>query len=94
IDGAVAGGSQALGRRAGALAVGSRADIVALDDGHPALAHKAGDGWLDGWIFAGDNRVVRHVWAGGRRVVTDGRHQARDQTRDRFRAVLRRLLTD
>ncbi len=93
-DGAAVGGSQALGRRAGALAVGRLADIVALDAEHPALAVKAGDGWLDGWIFAGDNRVVRQVWAGGRRLVTDGSHLARERIRERFCAALARLTAD
>ncbi|MGE0725789.1 MAG: formimidoylglutamate deiminase [Alphaproteobacteria bacterium] len=83
-DACAAGGAQALGRAVGALAPGRRADIVALDPDHPAFAAARGDGWLDGWLFAGDGRCIRDVWIGGRRVVADGRHVARDAVRGRF----------
>lgn len=92
VDVVCRGGAQALGRRVGALAAGYRADIVVLDADHPALIGKRDDGWLDGWIFAGDNRVVREVWVHGRRVVEDGRHPARDAVRSRYASALARLL--
>ena len=92
VDAVCRGGAQALGRRVGALAAGYRADIVVLDADHPALIGKGEDGWLDGWIFAGDNGVVREVWVHGRRVVEDGRHPARDAIRSRYAAALARLL--
>jgi len=92
VDVVCRGGAQALGRKLGALAAGNRADIVVLDADHPALIGKRDDGWLDGWIFAGDNRVVREVWVHGRRVVEDGRHPAREAIRQRYAAALARLL--
>jgi formiminoglutamate deiminase len=92
VDVVCRGGARALGRRIGALEAGYRADIVVLDADHPALIGKHDDGWLDGWIFAGDNRVVRDVWVHGRRVVEDGRHPARDALRSRYAAALARLL--
>ena len=90
-DRSLAGGAQALGRRIGALAPGYRADIVLLDAGHPALAGRRSDHWLDGWVFAGDGRAVRSVWVGGRRWVADARHVAREPVRQRFAAVIARL---
>jgi formiminoglutamate deiminase len=92
VDVVCRGGARALGRRIGALEAGYRADIVVLDADHPALIGKRDDGWLDGWIFAGDNRVVREVWVHGRRIVEDGRHPARDAFRSRYAAALARLL--
>ncbi len=92
VDVVCRGGARALGRRIGALEAGYRADIVVLDADHPALIGKRDDGWLDGWIFAGDNRVVREVWVHGRRVVEDGRHRLRDPVRSRFAAALARLM--
>lgn len=92
IDVVCGGGARALGRRIGALDIGYRADIVVLDADHPALIGKSDDGWLDGWIFAGDNRVVREVWVHGRRVVEDSRHPARAAIRSRYAAALARLM--
>ncbi|MCC7274426.1 MAG: formimidoylglutamate deiminase [Alphaproteobacteria bacterium] len=90
-DRALAGGVQAHGRAIGALAPGMRADIVLLDPDHPALVGRSGDQWLDGWVFGGDGRAVRDVWIGGRQVVADGRHLARDAARARFARTVERL---
>jgi len=86
------GGAQALGRDPAGLAPGAPADIVLLDPEHPSLVGRAGDAWLDGWIFAADRGVVRDVWAGGRRVVADGRHVARAALRARYAATLTAIL--
>lgn len=91
-DAAAAGGAAAAGRRLGAIAAGHRADLVVLDPEHPALVARSGDAWLDGWVFSGDNAVVREVWAGGRLVVEAGRHVRREALRQRYRAAIRRLL--
>ncbi|HVI98153.1 MAG TPA: formimidoylglutamate deiminase [Sphingomonas sp.] len=88
--GALAGGAQALGIETG-IAVGAPADLIALDPDDPALVGRSGDALLDGWIFAG-REPVRHVWRGGRQVVADGRHVARDAVAARYRATLARLL--
>jgi len=93
-DAARAGGAQALGRAASGLAVGAPADIVALDPEHPALLAQDGDGWLDGWLFAGDRGVVRDVWAGGRRVVAAGRHIRREALKRRYAAARRAVLSE
>jgi len=88
----LAGGTQAVGRKVGKLEVGYRADIVTLDTDHPALICRAGDAWLDGWIFATDNQVVSNVWVGGRHMVQAGRHIGRDQARAGFRKTIGRIL--
>ena len=77
-DGAVAGGAQAAGRQAGAIAVGRWADLVALDLSHPDLDGVGGDVILDTFVFARDDRMVRDLWSAGRHLVSGGRHFARE----------------
>ena len=91
-DAARRGGAQALGLASGAIAPGCTADIVILDDAHPALAGRSGDAVLDSWIFAAGDGIVRDVYAGGRRVVSAGRHIRRDALLARFTATMHRLL--
>jgi formiminoglutamate deiminase len=66
---AQAGGARALGVARSGLEVGASADIVSLNTDHPALAGKAGDALLDGWIFAARGGAVASVWRRGVRVV-------------------------
>lgn len=93
-EAALAGGAQAAGRNAGRIAPGALADLMTLDDAHIDLAGRIGDTALDSWIFAGDDRMVRDVWAAGRHMVREGRHIARDAITRRYRdamAMLRAL---
>lgn len=90
-ESAAAGGAQALGRESGAIRVGAWADLVALDAGALAVAGLDGDAVLDGWIFAGDDRIVADVWSAGRHVVRDGRHIGRDRAEARYRETISRL---
>ena len=89
--GALRGGAQALGLAAGALKVGQRADIVVLDDAHPDLTGRAGDAWLDSYVFVTGRRAVKTVIAAGELVVADGRHRQHDAIARRYREVLGRL---
>jgi formimidoylglutamate deiminase len=91
LDGALAGGAQALAQPVEGLKVGARADIVTLDTTHPSLAGRRGDAVLDGWIFAAGASAVACVWAGGNKVVEGGRHRLRESARDAFNAAVRRL---
>lgn len=88
LDSVCAGGAQAAGRRAGAIAVGQWADLMALDTGSVVLEGQAGDGLLDAWIFAGNEGLVADVWSAGRHLVSGGRHYARDAVEARYRRVM------
>lgn len=91
-DASLAGGAQALGRKAGSLAAGKWADMVALDADNPAILGLKGDRLLDGWIFAGDRHAVTDVWSAGRHVVHDGRHHAREQIFATYKTRLASIL--
>ena len=88
---ALAGGAQALGGEGGRIAVGAPADFASLDVKHPALYCRQADALLDAWIFASAGNVIDCVWAAGRKVVTEGRHIARDQVRHQFHKALQEL---
>jgi len=89
---ALAGGTQALGRRLGAIAAGQRADFVILDDGHPDLAAVSGDRWIDSYIFVAGKSAIDTVVVGGRMVVTKGRHVGRDAIAARYSRAMARIL--
>ncbi len=91
-DAARCGGAQALGLVSGAIAVGQGADIVILDEAHPALVARDGDAVLDSWIFAAGESAVRDVFVGGKHVVADGRHVRRENIQRRYAGIMRRLL--
>ncbi|NKJ43932.1 formimidoylglutamate deiminase [Novosphingobium sp. SG720] len=89
----LAGGVQALGQAASsALAVGQVADLVSLDPAHPALAGHGPASAIDAWIFAGGTAAIDGVWRGGRHVVREGRHHARDAIAARYRATIADLM--
>lgn len=73
-EAAAKGGAQAAGRDAGRIAVGSLADLMALNDDHVDLSGRKGDTVLDCYIFAGDDRMITDVWSAGRHLVQEGRH--------------------
>ena len=94
-DTARRGGAQALGIASGGLAVGQTADIVMLDETHPALVGRDGD---HDHRTRGSSPPATARCAtcsrGGQRVVADGRHVRRDEIRRRFAVTMRRLLED
>jgi formimidoylglutamate deiminase len=87
----LAAGAQALQRPIGALAVGSRADIVVLDADHPDLAARSGDHWLDAWIFVAGRSAIKIVLVGGETVIEAGRHKTRPAIEARFKAAIAKL---
>jgi formiminoglutamate deiminase len=89
---ALAGGARACAQPTGAIAPGHRADLVGLAPGDPTMLERRGDAWLDSWIFARADDLVREVWSAGRRVVRHGRHVARDPIEREYRGALRALL--
>jgi formimidoylglutamate deiminase len=88
----LAAGAQALQRPIGALAAGSRADVVVLDGDHPDLVARSGDAWLDAWIFVAGRSAVKAVLVGGETVVEAGRHAMRSPIEERFKTVVARLV--
>jgi formimidoylglutamate deiminase len=88
---AVAGGAQALGRRAGALAAGYRADLLVLDAAAPSLYRREGDALIDSFVFASETTAVRDVMVGGRWVVRERRHAAEHRIAANFRRALDRI---
>jgi formiminoglutamate deiminase len=88
---ALAGGAQALGQPVGALAPGRRADIVTLDLAHPTFAGAGPESWLDAYVFNAGSAAIRDVLVGGRQVVAEGRHLARETVRARFARAMKRL---
>lgn len=92
LDCAWAGGAKSLGQPCGTLAAGARADIVVLDEDHPALVTRSEDDLLDAWIFSGGPTCVRHVFVGGRQVVDDRRHVNETSIVNRYRDAAECLL--
>tara|TARA_A100001037_G_scaffold306060_1_gene348950 strand:+ start:537 stop:1910 length:1374 start_codon:yes stop_codon:yes gene_type:complete len=91
--GALKGGTQALARPIGEIAVGKRADLVVLDEANIMLTEFEGDAILDAWVFASHANFVKDVMVGGQWVVQDGRHQDEEAITDAAREALSRTLT-
>ena len=104
-DGAVAPtllriGSQ-LGRRSaglpsGGIAVGERADLVAIDLTEPAFAgvYSGADpeaALLAAVVFGGHAGSVKDVWVGGRQVVEEGTMLRWDSALEDYRKVVKRI---
>ena len=86
---ALAGGAQAAGRRVGALAPGHAADLLVLDEAHPNVA--APPELLNGFIFSGNDNLVKDVLAGGQWVVRGRQHVAQAAIAARFKETLANL---
>lgn len=63
---ATAGGAASLGVRAGRLAPGHAADMVAVDLDHPSLQEVPPQGLLEAIITGGGNSVIAGTWVAGR----------------------------
>nr|WP_174838750.1 MULTISPECIES: formimidoylglutamate deiminase [unclassified Ruegeria] len=90
--GAALGGAQALARKAGQIAPGYLADLVAIDRSHPTLCALKDDQVLDGLCFAAPDGLVTDLWSAGRHMVRGGRHIERDAILPAYRAAMRDLL--
>jgi formimidoylglutamate deiminase len=90
-DAALRGGAQAMGARVG-FEVGAPADFFSLNTDDLTFAGRAGDQLIDTFVFAGGERCIDSVWRAGRKLVSGGRHHARDAIEARYRATLERLL--
>ncbi|MEO1316862.1 MAG: formimidoylglutamate deiminase [Pseudomonadota bacterium] len=89
---AAEGAAQALDRRAGRIAEGYLADLLAPNLSHPALAPLPLDALIDGMVFAAGDGTVAELWSAGRHVVQEGRHPRRETVEVRFLETMRRLI--
>jgi formimidoylglutamate deiminase len=90
-DRCVVGGARALGV-AGGLAVGTSADLIALQKNGPAALERSGDAVLDTLLFSAGKDAIADVWRAGRRLVIDGRHQHREAIERRYCSLMNGLL--
>ena len=88
LQGAIAGGAQALGFAEAGVCVGARADLLVLDDQHPVLYGKDGAAILDSWIFACNDTPVKDVMVAGQWWVRDGVHPQQEDVAQRYRQAL------
>ena len=91
LDSALAGGALACGRAIGSIETGYRADFLVLNCDHPRLYGRRQDDLIDSWIFSGNDNLVRDVYIGGARLITDGHHAKEDMIAQNYRDTLDRL---
>jgi formimidoylglutamate deiminase len=90
---AVAGGALATGRPVAGLTAGQSADFLVLDASHPNLMQRADQQLLAGLVFCQHGETpIRDVYAGGRRIVAAGRHEAEEAAARGYRQALAELL--
>jgi len=65
---------------------------VSLRPDHVMLEGRAGDRILDAWIFGARESAIDSVWVRGVRRVSGGHHCRRDDVRQGFARVMRRLV--
>ncbi len=85
-------GAQVLGLSAGEIAVGKRADLVAIDTDHVSLAGRDGNQALASYVFVAGRRAVRDVMVAGTWLVKDRHHAGEESASNDYRAVGRRML--
>jgi formimidoylglutamate deiminase len=87
-----AGGAQALGLAAGAMAPGAPADIVVIDTDRPEFAGVADAALLDAYVLAPRPGQVRDVLVGGSWVLRDRQHPQRESIAADYARCVQRLL--
>ncbi|MBL4725837.1 MAG: formimidoylglutamate deiminase [Rhizobiaceae bacterium] len=85
------GSAQAMNRNSGQIAVGQLADLLTLDTDSIHTTGLEEDKLLDGWIFAGDDNLVRDVFSAGRHLVVDGQHKNHSSISGKFHATINKL---
>jgi formimidoylglutamate deiminase len=88
---ALAGGSLAGGHTIPALAAGSHADLVVLDDQSPTLVGHETDTLLDALVFSGLPLPIDKVMVGGEWRVLNGRHAAAERAVSDYARAVRKL---
>ncbi len=88
---ALSGGSAACGLPMGGLAVGQRADFVAVDTTSPALLGVPQDHLLDAMIFSSPDAQFSQVFVAGQRVAQAGRLEDWPRLASDFTQAMRQL---
>ena len=88
------GGALAAGLPSGGLEQGAVADLLVLDDKHPALLGHTTDTLLDALVFSAQGSPVDRVMAHGEWCVSGGEHHDGEAIRDRYAATIRSLDLD
>ena len=91
---AVAGGAQALGLGSAGLTSGAAADFIVIDTDRAEFAGVTDAALVDAWVFAPRPGAVRETWVGGRPIVHDGQHPAREAIAAAYRASVMRLVAE
>jgi len=91
LEGALAGGAQACGRKIGQIKSGYRADFIVLDDNHPRLYGRTQEDLIDSWIFSGNANLINSVYVGGKKVIDAGHHVQEETIAQNFRNTLDEL---
>ena len=88
------GGARAAGLSASptGIAAGALGECFSLNSAAAAPGRRNDDARLDAFIFAGGAGHIEHVWRSGRRVVSQGVHQARESVNARYRTVVEQLV--
>ncbi len=88
---AAIGGAQSLGRNAGELAIGKKADLLVLDQEKIELFASSQQHLLDSFIFASQQNQVKDVMVAGRWVVKNYQHKAQQSSAVNYKSVLKNL---
>jgi len=92
LAGALGGGARALASNAGGIATGKRADLLVLDDQHPALYGKKASSLIDSWIFACNGNPVKDVMVNGQWQILEGRHEQQEHISTRFKRAMDNII--
>jgi len=85
-------GARALGLTGGEIAPGQCADLVVIDRDHVSLAGRDAAAALGSYVFVAGKSAVRDVMAGGRWVVTNGRHAGEEAAGHAWRETMARVM--
>ena len=85
------GGATAAGQSGSGLEPGAAADLLVLDQEHPALIGHASDTLLDALVFSAQGRPVDRVMVNGEWCVDGGEHRDGAAIRSRYAAAVRSL---
>ncbi|HYJ48106.1 MAG TPA: formimidoylglutamate deiminase [Pyrinomonadaceae bacterium] len=90
-DCATIDGARSINAPGGKLAPGFAGDFFTIDLNDPSIAGASADDLLSHVVFGLARSAIKDVFVGGRRIVSDGRHEAQQEIVERFGALQKRL---